>query len=57
MVVYPTIVLAAGDLPCQTVERTKRLLRSFRLPARHVTALGAYQNGSSAGSVRPQRPR
>ena len=56
MVTYPTIVLAAGDLPCQTVERTKRLLRSFRLPARHVTALGAYQNGSLQAVYVPNAP-
>jgi hypothetical protein len=56
MVVYPTIVLGAGDLPCQTVERTKRLLRSFRLPARHVTALGAYQNGSLQAVYVPNAP-
>jgi hypothetical protein len=56
MVIYPTIVLAAGNLPYQTVERTARLLRAFRLPARHVTVLGAYHNGSLRTMHAPHAP-
>lgn len=43
--VYPTMVIAVGDLAHRAVQETNELLLAFRSPARHITALGAYHAG------------
>ncbi|MCX7993505.1 MAG: hypothetical protein N2651_07525, partial [Fimbriimonadales bacterium] len=42
---YPTMVIAVGDLAHRALQETDALLRAFRSPARHITALGAYSEG------------
>lgn len=43
---YPTMVVAVGDLAHRALQETNELLRAFRSPARHITALGSYSEGA-----------
>ncbi len=45
MTLYPTLVIAAGDFSGRVVADTVRLMKAFRSPASHVTALGVYTDG------------
>jgi len=43
---YPTVVIAVGNLAHRALSETNELLQAFRSPARYITALGAYDEGS-----------